>query len=692
MGQAILQHTRFWILTTLCSWSLATSSANLPSYPLAVKSPYLSAWMPGSQIKNAATGQPQFWTGQSLTWSILARVGSTSYTLFGVPGGISGSTAATTKSVWYSSSHTYVTLTAGSATFALDFFSPVFPGSGSYAKQSLPYSYLTVNATNSRSQSIQVLSAIDQTWTAQGGAAALNWTTSGSTGFFWFYNSNAAAYTEKSDMAAYGSVLYGTTVSGSSVTHTCDTPANVYMAFTSRGTLTAKSSCSGSNLAAVSKNLGTTTSGSVTFAIGFDRVQAIQYLGAAQTGYFRKQWPTVQSAISYFLGNYQSALSTSLSFDAAVRLKALSVSSTYGSQYADILEASVRQTFGGLEITVPANNMAASPYVFLKEISSDGNVNTVDFIYQTWPIFVSLNPEYIKLLFAPILDYLKTGGWPYPWVIHDIGFAYPNATGHNDGNAEQMPLFETSSLFILLLDYQQYTGDSSFAKQYSSQFPGWANYLAQNSLYPASQLISVDAIPASANQTALAMQAAIGLNAAATLTGNKSYADTAASIAKKIYNDALGLDGPTLAQSAHFTYNYGSNTTWNVIFAAYSDVILNLTTFPSSAWALQSSWYAKQMQAGGLPFAGPPSDRGVTWALTDWNFVAAAVSSAQVQQQVVNSTWTFMTNGKNSIPFGTKYYVEGSSTGLWVANKARSTVGSHFAMLALQQGTWGNGY
>lgn len=255
-----------------------------------------------------------------------------------------------------------------------------------------------------------------------------------------------------------------------------------------------------------------------------------------------------------------------------------------------------------------------------------------------------------------------------------------------------MPLFETSSLFILLLAYQQYSGDSSFAKQYSAQFPGWANYLAQNSLYPASQLISVDAIPASANQTALAMQAAIGLNAAAKLTGNTSYSDTAASIAKKLYNDALGLDGPTLAQSTHFTYNYGSNTTWNVIFAAYSDVILNLTTFPSSAWALQSSWYVKQMQAGGLPFAGPPSDRGVTWALTDWNFVAASVSSAQVQQQVVNSTWTFMTNGKNSIPFGTKYYVEGSSTGLWIANKARSTVGSHFAMLALQQGTWGNGY
>ena len=65
--------------------------------------------------------------------------------------------------------------------------------------------------------------------------------------------------------------------------------------------------------------------------------------------------------------------------------------------------------------------MNAPPWAFLKEISSDGNVNTVDIIYQSWPIFISLNPEYIKLLFDPIISYLNTGQWPEPYVIHDIG-------------------------------------------------------------------------------------------------------------------------------------------------------------------------------------------------------------------------------------------------------------------------------
>lgn len=67
----------------------------------------------------------------------------------------------------------------------------------------------------------------------------------------------------------------------------------------------------------------------------------------------------------------------------------------------------------------------ASPNIFLKEISSDGNVNTVDVIFPTFPIFISMNPVYLKLLLQPIIEYLAVpvsqGGWPEPWVIHDIG-------------------------------------------------------------------------------------------------------------------------------------------------------------------------------------------------------------------------------------------------------------------------------
>jgi hypothetical protein len=103
-----------------------------------------------------------------------------------------------------------------------------------------------------------------------------------------------------------------------------------------------------------------------------------------------------------------------------------------------------------------------------------------------------------------------------------------------------MPLFETSSLFILLLAYQKYSGDTAYAQQHRSLLEDYADYLVHNSLYPSSQLISVDAIPATANQTGLAIQAAIGLQAASVLLDNATLADKASSFTKIIYDQGLG--------------------------------------------------------------------------------------------------------------------------------------------------------
>ncbi|KAI7213858.1 DUF1793-domain-containing protein [Hortaea werneckii] len=698
-------------LLAVCADLSNASTASLPSYPLAVKNPYLSTWVPGYQMNDSAHARPEFWAGQPLTWIVLARVNGKTYSLFGNPEDVGDTTAATTESVSFTSSHTFVNLTAGAASVTLDFFSPVLPRKEDYVRRSLPYSYLTVTAAPSGGENIefQVLSAIDHTWTAQNGAASLNFSSYGSAEYFQFYNPSQIPYTEVDDMATYGSVLFGTT-SNAGVTHRCAPAHKTINQFDTLGRLAGNDlSCSGSDLAALSKDIGSVKRHSptkVTFAVGLDRREAIKYLGNTQTGLYRFVWPTEAEAIEYFLRDYESAYNTSLSFDAEVRARSRSVSDSFGDKYADIVEASVRQTFGAIELTasfdlspylndtnlhlkVPADDLGASPQAFIKEISSDGNLNTVDIIFQTWPVFISLNPDYIRLLWEPIMSYSASGRWPKEFAIHDMGTHYPNATGHDDGREEHMPLFETSSLFILLYAYQKYTGDASWAKQYSS----YADYLVNHSLYPSAQLISVDAIRGYPNQTALAMQSAMGLKAASKLLDNDTYATIADSYATKIYDHALGLDGSTVQDSTHFTYYYGQDDTWNVIFAAYSDVLLELDTFPSAAWDMQSEWYLRQMRKLGLPFAGPADNleytgSKLTWGLSDWNIVAASASSTAVQAAVINTTHAFLTNGMNDIPFGTKYEVEGPRVGKWISNRARSTVGSNFALVALKEGTW----
>lgn len=345
------------VLAALAGAPVVTQAASvsLPSYPLAVKHPYLSAWLPGNQASNVATSQPQFWAGQSLNWPVLARINGQTYSLFGVSNAVSGIKAATTQSVSYTSSHTYFQLQAGSAKITLDFFSPVLPGAQDYARQSLPYSYLTVSvaSTSGRTLSVQVLSGIDQTWTAQNGASKLNFTSSGSAGYFQFHNPNEVKFTEVNDMATYGTVVFAAST-GAGLSSACGAASAIYSYFAKNGALSTSRNCSGSDLAAFASNLGK-VSGSAknfTFAVGFDRTDAIDYLGQTQMGYYRSQWPTIGAAVQYFLRDYSNVLASSIAFDNEIRSKSEGVSAKFGSQYADIVEASVRQTFGALELTV----------------------------------------------------------------------------------------------------------------------------------------------------------------------------------------------------------------------------------------------------------------------------------------------------------------------------------------------------
>ena len=167
-------------------------------------------------------------------------------------------------------------------------------------------------------------------------------------------------------MATYGSVVFAT-ANTAQTTYGCNTPAGQFAKFTQDGQLGGLTSyiggpsCTGSQQAGLAYNIGSLApgnTGSATFAVGFERVQAINYLNTTQTGYYRSVWPTISEQVDFFLGDYNNASSQSHSLDAFVRSKATSVSSSWGSAYADILEASVRQAFAASEITVrhPATN------------------------------------------------------------------------------------------------------------------------------------------------------------------------------------------------------------------------------------------------------------------------------------------------------------------------------------------------
>ena len=104
----------------------------------------------------------------------------------------------------------------------------------------------------------------------------------------------------------------------------------------------------------------------------------------------------------------------------------------------------------------------------MKEISSDGNLNTVDVIYPAWPVFLYTNPALGRQLLAPLFEYQSTGQYPNKWAVHDIGAHYPQAIGHNDGKDEAMQVEESGNMLIMTLSYVQKTGDTALLRQYVS--------------------------------------------------------------------------------------------------------------------------------------------------------------------------------------------------------------------------------
>jgi hypothetical protein len=436
--------------------------------------------------------------------------------------------------------------------------------------------------------------------------------------------------------------------------------------------------CKSGGIVALSHDLGVVTGDQeVTFAVGYVREKAINYLGKAYTGYYRAEHPDTYQAVIYFLNDYSDAFSESLILDQKLSTAAKSVA---GQKYADIVALSTRQAYGGIDLTIPNDNLDTSEVLaFIKELSSDGNVNTVDVIMPAFPIYWVMDPDYIRLLLEPMMKYLAAGRWHKPYVTHDMGSHYPNAVGHDDQQAEPMPIEECGNLMVLILAYVRATGDEAWAAQYFDILKGYADYLVENGIDIAEQLSSNDAAGPLANETNLAIKAAVGLKAFGELTGLTEYSNIADSRADLLFAQGLGTD----EQKTHFVLQYPDNpSSWKTPYNLYPDVLLSLGTFPKEVHHMSSTFFKSVRGEYGVPL-----DSRQDWAKSDWNMWLAGTLDESTRSEFVDDLWAFMANGKHNWPFSDRYIAtsaKGNTPGVPVLCRARPTVGGHFALLALE--------
>jgi Domain of unknown function (DUF5127)/Domain of unknown function (DUF4964) len=112
-----------------------------PSVPLAVRSPYLSTWLPATDL-TAAT--PQFWYGGNTGFAGLVRIDGQVYSWAGQPEINAAPVAALTQtSLVVTATRSVFVLGAGGVELPAEWLSPIEPGD--LRRKSMPFSLLNVS-------------------------------------------------------------------------------------------------------------------------------------------------------------------------------------------------------------------------------------------------------------------------------------------------------------------------------------------------------------------------------------------------------------------------------------------------------------------------------------------------------------------------------------------------------------------
>ena len=662
-----------------------------PATPLIVRSPYLSTWQ-GSD--NLAGTWSSFWNGHITALCGIARIDGTPYLFAGSPGLPSGPALTTMSQISLevtATQSTYV-LNGGGVELTVSFLSPVDPNN--LRRQSVPFGYVTMQAASvdGNSHTVEVYFDISGEWAHGDTSQNLSWsqTTTGSTVALTNTPTSPSVLAEHGDQASWGTVVVASP-NAANLTWQIGQDTVVRAQAAANGVLLNTQDANQPRpisddwpVFAFCADLGTVTSSAPSAAfqvvIGHVRTPAVSFLGTDLAPWWTTYWSTWQKMVDWFVADYPSALKSASSLDRRIQTDASNAvgGGTVGDQYAAICALALRQAFGGTELV----DRGGVPWAFLKEISSDGNVSTVDVVYPASPAYLYLSPSYFQLLLEPLLSYAENG-WIEQFAEHDLGASYPNAAGGVNSSGvdtqEDMPVEETGNMLIMAAALMQRIPArhaAAFAKQHYTIFKQWAEYLLPNALDPGYQNQTDDFTGKIANSVNLAAKGIIGLGAMSVIAGfagnaadKASYRDTATSYISQWVS--LGED-PT---NPSLDLAYGDSGTWSLKYNCFPDRLLGLDLVPLGIQTQEAAWYESQASMYGV-LLDPRND----YTKADWELWAAAWLADQTaaRNSLISGVYGYLENTGNRVPFSDLYVVSNAAQ---VAFQNRPVVGGMYGLM-----------
>ncbi|PHH85964.1 hypothetical protein CDD83_10932 [Cordyceps sp. RAO-2017] len=663
--------------------------ARPPAAPLAVRSPFLNVWLNGRTDGGPSgylPGQwPRFWTQAVQGWQGYIKVDGKAYNWMGNAAGSPANVEQ--QSLEYTSTRTTFTMNVdGKVQMRINFLSPVYYDD--LRRQSVTSSYLEVQvrSLDGGQHDVQVYCDVSGEWASGDNNAVIRWESNSREGvrYHKFYRQDQQVFKDVNEIASWGNWYWATgDRPGSSFQIGADT--DVRRQFLDRGRLTGNIDTKfraikdrwpvfahAHDLGRVSGNWA-----GVLFTIGYTQDDAIHFQGRESQprrvpSYWREFWREDQ-LVTFFYKDYDFATRHSRQLDDRVAGDSRAAG---GDNYATITSLAVRQVFGALGFT----GTQRAPLVFLKEISSNSDIQTVDVIFPAYPILLYLNPDLLRYMIEPLLENGRTH-YPNNYAQHDLG-RYPVALGHPKGDDEPMPLEECGNMIIMMLAYAQSKRDTRYLSDNWDLLEKWAQYLIQDAKIPAEQLSTDDFAGHLANQTNLAIKGIIGLQAMSRIAELTGHGDRQASYARtaREYLDFWSRHAiNTNANPRHTMLQYDRPETHGLLYNIYSDKLLGLNFIPQGVYDMQSDFYRSVQKRFGVIL----DTRGSLTKL-DWEMFAAAVAKADTQRMFIDKIADWIGRTPTWRAYTDLYDVENGGYPRGIEFVARPVQGGVFSLLALR--------
>ncbi|KAL0478299.1 hypothetical protein AKO1_008531 [Acrasis kona] len=422
-------------------------------------------------------------------------------------------------------------------------------------------------------------------------------------------------------------------------------------------------------------DLGSISSEMQQYAVvAYNDIYSVDYFKQYLKSYWTRKFATFHDVIDASINEHDQILNRLKTFDEKLVADLTRVG---GDKYATISSLAYRQALGALKLVW--NEKFNMPWYFLKEISSNGDAQTVDVIYPAAPILLYLQPKLLFLQLLPIMNYASNetiSKYTYDFAPHHLG-TYP-ICDIVSGAQENMPIEETANMLQMWSALVRKLGQDKdiqvFTQKYWKLLTSWVDYLVANLPDPGEQLCTDDFAGPSPHNSNLAAKGIIGIAAYAQLASYMSQ-PAAASKYEAISRDYARKweEMSIVGDKTHTKLEFDKDDTFSLKYNIYFQYVLNITLFdpkPDIAYYLAKQDY---------PY-GTPLDSRKLYTKLDWYYWVGAMADERQWLTFSDRGYAMAEKTTRGVPLTDWYMTDSADV---VGFRARPVIGGLYAKMVL---------